>query len=260
VALEQQGPGSAHDQERDAGGLGDQMVDELQEPLVGPVDVLEHNDQRQRGRHPLKEAAPGGEVAAAAVAPTVSVPGQPDEWAQLADHPFRLGGFWYGLLCRLPELLLGDGRVVGPENAGVDLQDLAQCPIRGFRPVRQGSALAPVHGFGAGVHLGGEFEDQTALADAGLADDADQLGGEPAAGPFEGVEQQGELFPTPDERDVWPPQVVLVEARARTDGLPGRQRDCLSLGPHRLGCTELDPRHPSRGPQSRGHHPDILGS
>jgi hypothetical protein len=39
---------------------------------------------------------------------------------------------------------------------------------------------------------------------------------------------------------VWPPQVVLVEARARTDGLPGRQRDCLSLGPHRLGCTELD--------------------
>jgi hypothetical protein len=53
-----------HDHQRDACRLGGQMVDELQEPLVGPVDVLEHNYQRQGGRHPLEEAAPGGEVAA----------------------------------------------------------------------------------------------------------------------------------------------------------------------------------------------------
>ena len=59
-------------------------------------------------------------------------------------------------------------------------------------------------------------------------------------GPFKGVEKQGEFFPTPDERDVRPLPVHLVQAGARSNGLPGRQRESLSLGPHRLGWSELD--------------------
>ena len=49
------------DEDRPAAAPLGHVVDEVERPLVGPVEVLEHEHDRALGRDPLEERPPGGE-------------------------------------------------------------------------------------------------------------------------------------------------------------------------------------------------------
>ena len=61
LALQQLGPGRGHDQQGQVGRALDQVLQELEHRLVGPVQVLDHQDQRAGGGDGLDEPPPGGE-------------------------------------------------------------------------------------------------------------------------------------------------------------------------------------------------------
>jgi hypothetical protein len=57
-ALEQLQPRGADDEQRDAADPVDEMLDEVQQPLVGPLHVLEDEHERALLREGLEEASP----------------------------------------------------------------------------------------------------------------------------------------------------------------------------------------------------------
>jgi hypothetical protein len=67
-ALEQLGPGGGDEQHRRVRGPLDEMVDEVEQAVVGPVDILEEEDQRALLCQRLEQRPPGGEVLRAPVA------------------------------------------------------------------------------------------------------------------------------------------------------------------------------------------------
>jgi hypothetical protein len=71
----------------------------------------------------------------------------------------------------------GDLGIVGLEDAGLGLHDLAQRPECDSIAVREAAALAPGQGGRVGLSVGEKLGDDPTLADAGLADDGDQLNG-----------------------------------------------------------------------------------
>src|SRR5829696_9901302 len=135
MAFEEQRPGRADNQHRDSRGLSSQVIDELQQTLVGPVNILEHEHQRPALCQSFEEAAPGSKFSTTAVTVTVSIARQSDERTHGSDDPFGLGGLRYGIANRLPELTLGGRRVVRAEDAGMGLEDLCQRPERRLFPV-----------------------------------------------------------------------------------------------------------------------------
>ena len=60
-ALEQLGPGCPDDQDRHPGRPADEVVDEVEERVVGPVQILEHENERALLGLSLQEPSPGGE-------------------------------------------------------------------------------------------------------------------------------------------------------------------------------------------------------
>ena len=69
-------PGGRHHQQRHLGGPVDQVVEEVQQSLVGPVQVLDHQHRRALLGQRLQEPPPGRERLLAAVA-GVRPPGRP---------------------------------------------------------------------------------------------------------------------------------------------------------------------------------------
>ena len=63
------------------------MVDEVEQAVVGPVQVLEDEHERTLLRERLEEAAPGAEGFAPAVAAVVRGTAKADERAELLEHP-----------------------------------------------------------------------------------------------------------------------------------------------------------------------------
>ena len=55
--VEQLGPRERHDQDRALREVRE-MIDEIEQPGVGPMDVLEREDQREASRHPFQEPTP----------------------------------------------------------------------------------------------------------------------------------------------------------------------------------------------------------
>ena len=60
-ALVQLGPGGAQNEQRNARRPVDEVLDEREQLLVGPVQILEDGDQRALRRNALEEALPGPE-------------------------------------------------------------------------------------------------------------------------------------------------------------------------------------------------------
>ena len=85
-ALEQFRPRSAENEDRRRPRPLDELVDEIEEPLVGPVEVLEDEHHRPLLRNRLEEAPPRGE--ALALDDRLVVRGEPDKAAQPRCHPF----------------------------------------------------------------------------------------------------------------------------------------------------------------------------
>jgi hypothetical protein len=206
------------------------MVQEIQQQLVGPVQVL-HD---QHGRTPLgqrlAEPPPGREGLVLAVAGVLGRAGQADQRVQVPAHPGRLA--LVGDQVTDGPLQLGLRLVgrVGVQDPGLGLDDLAQRPQGHPLAVGQAAALPPGGQLGLGIHQLLELPDQAALADPGHPDQGDELHRLLVAGPGQRRPQQLDLALAADQHG--PARLVDLHPEARSGGErhPGRDRLGLALG------------------------------
>ena len=210
-----------------------QLLEEVEQGVVGPVQVLQHQHQRPPGGQPVQEAPPGGERLVAAA-------GLDRGAVALADQPAQVPGDPVGRL-RVVGHGVGDdpgqatpdpvGRV-GLEDAGLGLDDLGQGPVghpaaggggTALVPGR-GAALAPADQLVLGVQGPAELGHQPALADPGRAEQGDQLGPAAVPGPPERLQQQAQLAVAADQRHRPGGQAVHAGAVARLQGAPHAHR------------------------------------
>ena len=90
-AREKLGAGRADDEDRNSAGPVDEVIDEVEEPLVGPVQVLEHEHERPLVRDRLEEAPPGRERLRAVVAAQLLLGLEPDQRSEMALDPVGFG-------------------------------------------------------------------------------------------------------------------------------------------------------------------------
>src|SRR5436309_7649221 len=103
-AVEQLGSRRAQDEERDALDPISQLVDEVEQVVVGPMHVLEdENEWPLRGER-FEEATPGGEALGTAIAARLRLRTQTHERTELGIEP--------GHLCRLDSLGQHGGELV----------------------------------------------------------------------------------------------------------------------------------------------------
>ncbi len=106
----------------------DELVDEVEQALVGPVQVLEHEDERPLLGERLEEAPPGGEGLAAAVSSEPGLGLESDERTKMRLDPAGVAGVLDGVLDGRVQLL---GRVrlgVSLGDPRLRLHDLARAP------------------------------------------------------------------------------------------------------------------------------------
>ena len=227
-------------------GRVQQLLEEVEQGVVGPVQVLQHQHQRPPVGQPVQEAPPGGERL---VAPAVPVGGghgaalgRAGELVPLADQPAQVprdpvdGGRVVGHgVGDHPGQAAGDpvGRV-GLEDAGLGLDDLGQGPV-GHPAAGGGAALVPGRGaalppgdqVAVGVEGPPELGHQPGLADAGRAEQGDEPGAALGLGPLERLQQDAQLAVAADQRHRPGGQGVHPGAVARLQRAPHAHR----LGP-----------------------------
>ena len=93
AALEELGTGGSDDEEWHVRDPFHELVHEVEERLVGPVQVLEHEDERAQLGHRLEEVAPGRERLGAPVSAELALACEADESQEVrldpATHPRR---------------------------------------------------------------------------------------------------------------------------------------------------------------------------
>ena len=135
TALEELGPGGAHHEQRDADDLVDQLIDEVEQPVVGPVEIVEDEDRDVSLGERLEEPPPGGHALAGDLVALAA--GEADERPQVTIDPRPLGGIVEERRGLPPELLLRLDRRVGLQDAGLRLHHLAERPVRDAAAVGQ---------------------------------------------------------------------------------------------------------------------------
>ena len=197
---QQLGARRAEDEERDAARPVDEVVDEVEQRVVGPVQVLEDEDERPLVGDRLQEAAPGGERLVAAVARRL-VALEAGERTQVPLDPGGVGRVADESLDGLAKLLLGLARAVGLEDARLRLDHLAERPERHALAVRKRAAVAPVdEPVVAGLDRLEELEDEPALADPGTPTSVTSCGSRSRIDAGERLAQERELLLAADER------------------------------------------------------------
>ena len=88
-ALEQLGSRAGDDEERYALDEVDEAVDEVEQPVVGPLEVVDHEDERSPLGERLEEDPPAGEELRPAVAEPTSSGVEPDERLEARRDPAR---------------------------------------------------------------------------------------------------------------------------------------------------------------------------
>ncbi len=168
MAFEEFGPGSAHHEQRDGCGAVGEVFEEREHRVVGPVEVLEHDDGRMLIRDVLEESSPGGEQ-------LLAIGGgcrlDPEQRQEPLAEPGPLGSFGQNHL----ELRGRDLEGIRLEDPSMGLEDLTEGPERDPIAIWQAAALTPGHEVRPAVEVGAQLGDDPALAQARLADDRDQL-------------------------------------------------------------------------------------
>ena len=251
VVVEQLGPGRGHHQQGHATGLLGQVPDKGQQGVVGPVQVLEDDDQRPPGRHRLEEPAPGGEGLRLLrrPRPRLHVAGLAEQRRQAGLEPLALGRLLDHGRDRVGQLGRDRGRVVELEDAGLGLEDLPEGPEADALPVRQAMALTPGDQLGLGVDELPELADQPALADPGLAADCDHPHRGFVPGPGVAAPELAQLGLPAQERGGRGLVDGDPEPAAGRSGDPYRQRLGLALDPDR--GQRLVVEQPPGGPVGR---------
>ena len=222
VLLEQLGPCGSDHHERHTGRMSDEMLDEGQQCIIGPMQVLEDQDGGVAHRDLLDEAQPRGEV----LVPACLRGLEAKQSAQTLEQPLavltrRHDGF---------ELGLHGLATVALQDAGVGLEDLAERPEGDVLTVGQAVALAPGDRLGPRINVGEQLLHQTTLADAGLAEKHCKLGSRRGYGLLEQRLQERELHLTADQGRELSTIDVEPHARNRPLGQPSGHRLGLALG------------------------------
>ncbi len=224
----QLGSGRADHQHRHVGHPVGELVDEVEQALVSPLEILEDEDQRTLRGELLEEAPPGREGLRSSAAPELRLVLEPGQRAQASGDPFCVGRV-HEFPGRSPEFLARGGLVVRLENAGLRFHDLGQRPERHAVPVCEASALSPGRELLLGVDNAGEFVQQAALADAGDADERHELWRALLAHAVEGRLEQTDFSRAADQLAGHVVEHFRPESRARLDRLPDRDRFGLPL-------------------------------
>ena len=201
--------------------LAQHALQQLDERLLGPVDILDEQDERLLGRELGDEVEPRVVQAVARLdrvqlARDVEAESEPEDGA-FAEHA---------------EDSL---RRVAVEQAEVLPDDLAERPVRTGRPVGRTAAGATQRLRRLGAAPRPELAQQTRLADARLTHDRDGLGPAGRARALVRLAQLRELGVAADERGAQAGEPARAHEGERADELPARHtfRLALRLDAHR---------------------------
>ena len=126
ASFEELRPGGRNDQERDVGQPVHEFVEEVEEALVGPVDVLDHDDERALFRETLEEAPPGRKRLVPAVAAELRLAAEAEQREEVfLDPALSSPDAGERVLDRLVDLRCDLLRCVLLERACLRLDDLA---------------------------------------------------------------------------------------------------------------------------------------
>ena len=139
---EQIGPSGAEHEQRHAGGPADEVLQEVEQPVAGPVEILEHEHERALLGQALEEAPPGAEDLLP-IALGLSLRGEADERPQVRLDPRRLVSVAHRVGHLAAQLVLDLARGVRVENPGLRLDHLQQGRERDALPVGQAGAATP---------------------------------------------------------------------------------------------------------------------
>src|SRR5829696_28931 len=169
--VEQLGPGRHHDQQ--VRRAVQQLLDEVEQGRVGPVQVLDHQDQGALPGDQVEEPPPGHEGLLPAGRP-LGDGREADQRGQSRLQPLAVGGVAGHRADGRVQLGRDLRGVVGLHDAGLGLDDLPQGPEADRLPVGHALAPPPGHQLRLGVDKAGELPHQPALADPGYAEHGDQ--------------------------------------------------------------------------------------
>ncbi len=242
--------GQAEDERRPLAPAGEEL-DDVQQALVGPVDILEDEHQRCQPGNRVEVATPGLEQLLAWKAA---------DRAEGQDGPQggsdrRVGIRTVDLADPRVELgLRGRGRVV-VEDLRVDLDGVGKRRVARLG-VGKAAALAPVERLGQPVEVLLELPGEARLADARRADHRDQVGTPVGDGPSHRLLQERELLVAADQRGLDPERrATPAAAGLDRDRPPGRHGQGLALedgGRELLVVDDLPRRRVGRGSDHDG--------
>jgi hypothetical protein len=104
------------------------VLDEVEEPVVGPLEVLEDEHERTLARERPEEVTPRGERSLTLVAVGELVGAEPDEGLQMRLDSRGVGLRGDEVMHGAGELRGGGRRPVCFQDAGLPLDDLAERP------------------------------------------------------------------------------------------------------------------------------------
>src|SRR3954447_3306682 len=236
-ALEQLRPGRGHEQKRRAAQPVDELVDEIEETIVRPVEVFEDDDAGPAIGDGFEEAPPCGRCGLSARLP---IPGEPDERLELALQPAPLRLLRNAALEDVAKLPLRLVRSVRFEDSRLRLHDLAERPERDALAVWKASPLTPGDQIGIRVDHPEELAHEARLSDPGNADEGHQLRGPLLTHAPEQRAQQLHFPVATNQQGRSPFREVETEACDGLYGLPDLDELCLALRVDRLSLAVLD--------------------
>jgi hypothetical protein len=255
------------------------VVDEVEQAVIGPLEVLEDEDDDASLGDPLEEDAPRREERLA-VRPIALATLHSEQLKQARLEPAPLGVIRDPLLERRGELRARCGRVVRLDDPRPAAHHLGQRPEADPLSVRRGAALVPVDDLGDAVDVLLELPDQPRLADPALPHDRNEP--RPSLGRRGRVEvlEHPQLGAASDERRLEllaaprpaplrdDPQGAICRywrLLALEDLLPGGlERDCAAgrvegRFPHEYGARRGDALEPRRGVDEVSSHHALVG-
>ena len=185
--VEQLRPGERDHEQRRLAHPRHQVLDQLEQRLLGPVDVLEDEHERLLQREPLRPFAPGPRDLLLTPLGLHRLQHAGGEAQQVGD---RL------VLAEFAQLLDRDVERVVVDDPGCALHHLGQRPVGDALAVRQAAAGEN----GGALERLAELVREPALPHAGLAVDREQVRAAVAQRPVVGVLQQLELGVAADQR------------------------------------------------------------
>jgi hypothetical protein len=218
----------------------EQVLEEVEEARIRPLDVFEDHHDRVRVAQPLEKEPPGSEHVLRL--PRLALL-QTEEMGQPRLDPALLGGIGDVLGNALAQLAAGRLGIVGLGDPRAHADHLGERPIRDTLAVREAAAAMPAHRLRQAVHVLLELPRESRLADPGDSDDRDEMGLALLRRCMEELLHQAELPLPAHEGRIEPgrPQGAAA-AGGDADGAPELERLGLALHRVRTGILEDDGR------------------